>query len=117
MVVRPDRGLRFPLARPRAAALTGVKDMRLDPTTMFVAVLVIGILAGIIFDRFLGPGWLKRKISGAAPGLVTSSLVGIAGAFLGSEIAQIFLKLSGYAVLAAAAVAAFVVLFGWRMAK
>jgi uncharacterized membrane protein YeaQ/YmgE (transglycosylase-associated protein family) len=90
--------------------------MRLDPTTTFVIVLIIGILAGLVFDRFAGPGWFKRQVSGAAPIMVTSALIGIAGAFVGAELAELA-KLTGYAVLIAAVVGAAVVLFGWRMVK
>jgi uncharacterized membrane protein YeaQ/YmgE (transglycosylase-associated protein family) len=90
--------------------------MKLDPAATFVIVLIIGILAGLIFDRFAGPGWLKRQISGAAPGMVTSALVGVAGAFVGSGLADV-LKLTGYAALIAAVVGAAVVLFAWRVVK
>jgi uncharacterized membrane protein YeaQ/YmgE (transglycosylase-associated protein family) len=90
--------------------------MRLDPAATFAIVLIIGILAGLIFDRFAGPSWLKRQFSGAAPGMVTSALVGVAGAFVGSEVAGL-LRLTGYAVLIAAAVGAAAVLFGWRTVR
>jgi len=90
--------------------------MKLDPAVTFAIVLAIGILAGLLFNRFAGPGWLKRQISGAAPGMVTSALVGVAGAFVGAELAEV-LKLTGYAVLIAAVVGAAVVLFGWRVVK
>ena len=29
----------------------------------FLIVLVIGVLAGLIFDRFAGPNWFKRQIA------------------------------------------------------
>ena len=57
-----------------------------DPAVTLVIILVIGIVAGIIFDRVAGPGWLTRQIAGSTRGLVTSSLIGIAGAFIGYHV-------------------------------
>jgi len=37
--------------------------MSLSPPFTFLIVLLIGALAGLIFDRFAGPGWLKRQIA------------------------------------------------------
>lgn len=39
--------------------------MSLSPMVSFLIVLVIGVLAGLIFDRVAGPNWLKRQIAGA----------------------------------------------------
>jgi hypothetical protein len=64
-----------------------------DPLVAFVAVMVIGIAAGLIYDRIAGPGWLGRQIAGSRRGMVTSTLVGIAGAFIGFHVANL-LKLS-----------------------
>jgi len=89
-----------------------------DPVVTFLLVLVIGIVAGILFDRLAGPSWLSRQFSGSTRGIVTSALVGVAGAFVGYHIA-VLLALGGgllTAVIAAAA-GAVVVLFAWRMAK
>ncbi len=89
-----------------------------DPAVTFLLVLAIGIVAGIFFDRFAGPSWLARQFAGSTRGIITSALVGIAGAFVGYHIA-VLLALSGgllMSVIAAAAGAA-VVLFAWRMAK
>ena len=74
-----------------------------------------GIAAGILFDRLAGPSWLARQFSGSTRGIITSALVGVAGAFIGYHIA-VLLALGGgllTAVIAAAAGAA-VVLFVWR---
>ncbi len=57
--------------------------MRIDPALTLVILLAIGIVAGLIFDRIAGPGWLTRQIAGSTRGMATSSLVGIAGAFIG----------------------------------
>ena len=89
-----------------------------DPTVTFLLVLVIGIVAGFLFDRLAGPSWLARQFSGSTRGIVTSALVGIAGAFVGYHIAML-LALGGGLVtsVTAAAVGAAAVLFAWRMAK
>ena len=89
-----------------------------DPIVTFLLVLVIGIVIGILFDRLAGPSWLARQFSGSTRGIITSALVGVAGAFVGYHIA-VLLALGGglvTSVIAAAAGAA-VVLFAWRLAK
>ena len=89
-----------------------------DPAVTFLLVLAIGVLAGILFDRLAEPSWLARQFSGSTRSIVTSALVGVAGAFVGFHIA-LLLALGGglvTSVIAAAAGAA-VVLFAWRMAK
>lgn len=89
-----------------------------DPVATFLLVLVIGTVAGILFDRLAGPSWLARQFSGSTRGIITSALVGVAGAFVGYYIA-VLLGLGGglvTSVIAAVAGAA-VVLFAWRMAK
>jgi uncharacterized membrane protein YeaQ/YmgE (transglycosylase-associated protein family) len=89
-----------------------------DPVVTFVLILVIGIIAGILFDRLAGPSWLTRQFAGSTRGITTSSLVGIAGAFVGYHIA-VLLALGGGLVTSviAAAVGAVVVLYGWRLAR
>ena len=89
-----------------------------DPVVTFLLVLVIGIVAGILFDRLAGPSWLARQFSGSTRGIITSALVGVAGAFVGYHIA-VLLALGGGPVtsIIAAAAGAVVALFAWRMAK
>ena len=89
-----------------------------DPAVTFLLVLAIGVVAGILFDRLAGPSWLARQFSGSTRSIVTSALVGVAGAFVGFHIA-LLLALGGGLVttLIAAAAGAAVVLFAWRMAK
>ena len=36
----------------------------LNPGVIFLLLLVIGIAAGLLFDRFAGPGWLSRQSPG-----------------------------------------------------
>jgi uncharacterized membrane protein YeaQ/YmgE (transglycosylase-associated protein family) len=90
--------------------------MTLTPTVTFLIVLAIGALAGLLFDRFAGPNWFKRQIVGAMPSMITSALVGVAGAFVGFHLAEL-LKLTAYATLAGALVGAAVILFGWRSVR
>jgi uncharacterized membrane protein YeaQ/YmgE (transglycosylase-associated protein family) len=89
-----------------------------DPGVTFLLVLAIGVIAGFLFDRFAGPSWLARQFSGSTRGIITSALIGVAGAFVGYHVA-ILLALGGGIVTSviAAAVGAAVVLFGWRTAK
>lgn len=89
--------------------------MRTDPAVTLLIILVIGIVAGLIFDRFAGPGWLTRQIGGSTRGIVTSSLVGIAGAFIGYHV--IALGAAGYIPLLGAIVGAAAVLWVWRMMR
>ena len=88
-----------------------------DPVVTFLLVLVIGIVAGILFDRLAGPSWLARQFSGSARGILTSALVGVAGAFVGYHIAMLALGGGLVTSVIAAAAGAAVVLFVWRMAK
>jgi len=89
-----------------------------DPVVTFLLVLVIGIVAGILFDRLAGPSWLSRQFSGSTRSIVTSALVGVAGAFVGYHIAVLLALGSGLVTsVIAAAAGAVVVLFAWRMAK
>jgi len=90
----------------------------IDPAVTFVLVVAIGVIAGLLFDRLAGPSWLARQFSGSTRGIITSALVGVAGAFVGYHVA-VLLGLGGGVLtsVVAAAVGAAVVLFGWRMAK
>jgi uncharacterized membrane protein YeaQ/YmgE (transglycosylase-associated protein family) len=89
-----------------------------DPAATLLLILVVGVGAGLLFDRLAGPSWLARQFSGSTRGIVTSALVGVAGAFIGYQIA-VFLALGDTLVTSviAAALGAAVVLFAWRMAK
>ena len=89
-----------------------------DPAITFILVLAIGLAAGFLFDRLAGPSWLAHQFSGSTRGIVTSALVGIAGALIGYHIA-VLLAFGGGIVTSviAAALGATVVLFAWRMAK
>ncbi|MDO9564517.1 MAG: transglycosylase [Bradyrhizobium sp.] len=89
-----------------------------DPAITFIVILLIGIAAGLMFDRLAGPSWLARQFSGSSRGIITSALVGIAGAFIGFHIAVLLALGSGLLMaVIAAALGAAAVLFAWRMAK
>jgi len=84
-----------------------------DPALTFLLILVIGAVAGLIFDRLAGPGWLARQVTGPR-GYLTSALVGIAGAFIGFHLA-VLLRLTGdLTSFIAAALGAALILFVWR---
>ena len=89
-----------------------------DPLLSFLLVVAIGVAVGILFDRLAGPSWLARQFSGSTRGILTSALVGVAGAFIGYEIA-VLLALGGGLLTSAiaAALGAAAVLFAWRTAK
>jgi uncharacterized membrane protein YeaQ/YmgE (transglycosylase-associated protein family) len=91
----------------------------INPAVTFILLLAIGIIAGIIFDRVAGPGWLTRQIAGSRRGLITSVLIGIAGSFIGFHLAAL-LALStagGFVPFIAAAIGAALILWLWRMLR
>lgn len=93
--------------------------MRIDPFLSLILILIIGIVAGIIFDRVAGPGWLTRQIAGSRRGIVTSSLVGIAGAFIGFHLAALIAisAAGGLMPFIFAAIGAALVLWLWRIMR
>ncbi|MGZ3310205.1 MAG: hypothetical protein ACXU8R_16930, partial [Xanthobacteraceae bacterium] len=88
----------------------------LSPGAVFLLLLIIGIAAGLLFDRILGAGWLSRQIAGPNRLLVTSALVGIAGSFVGYHLA-LLIGILGYAALLVAVIGALAVLWGWRTVR
>ena len=88
----------------------------LNPWAIFLILLGLGIAAGLIFDRLVGPGWLTRQIVGSTRMLVTSSLVGIAGSFIGGHLAGL-IGIRGYGAFVGAMVGALAVQWGWRMLR
>ena len=88
----------------------------MTPAALFLILIVIGIVAGLLFDRFAGPGWLSRQVAGKNRTMLTSALVGVAGSFVGYHLAGL-LGIGGYAALLVAAAVALVVLWLWRMVR
>jgi uncharacterized membrane protein YeaQ/YmgE (transglycosylase-associated protein family) len=87
-----------------------------SPGAVFLILLVIGIAAGLLFDRFAGPGWLSRQIAGANRTLVTSALVGIAGTFVGYHLA-VLIGIFELGALIVAVIGAVGALWAWRMVR
>jgi uncharacterized membrane protein YeaQ/YmgE (transglycosylase-associated protein family) len=78
-----------------------------------VVVLLIGAVAGFLFNRY-SRSWLQR-IGGSSRSDLTSALVGIAGAFIGFHISVIAgLLPSPLMHYVLAAVGAILVLWLWR---
>ena len=88
----------------------------LSPVALFLILLIIGIAAGLLFDRFAGPGWLSRQVAGQNRLMVTSALVGIAGSFVGYHL-FVLIGIVGTAALLGAILGAAAVLWGWRTVK
>ena len=80
-----------------------------------IVILLIGIVAGVMFNRY-GRSWLGRQTAGATGvGTVTYALVGIAGAFIGFHITVILGLLPTPLMLyLGAAVGAVLTLWLWR---
>ena len=80
-----------------------------------LVILAIGIVAGVVFNRY-GRSWLGRQTAGATGmGDVTYALVGIAGAFIGFHITVILGLLPTPLMLyLGALVGAVLTLWRWR---
>jgi len=65
-----------------------------DPAVTFLIVLAIGIVAGLLTQRYMRGSWLAKQITSSTRGMVTSALVGVAGSFIGFHIA-VLLHLAG----------------------
>jgi hypothetical protein len=75
-------------------------------------VLAIGIAAGLVFNRY-GQTWLRRQFVTRHTD-VTSSLVGIAGAFIGFHVGVILgLLPSPLMLYVTALIGGFLVLWAW----
>lgn len=57
-----------------------------DPVVTFLLVLAIGVAAGILVDRMAAPSWFARQFSRSTRSIITSALVGVAGAFVGWRV-------------------------------
>lgn len=91
----------------------------IDPAVAFLLILLIGIVAGLIFERTVRPGWFSRDLANERRGMITLSLIGIGGAFIGYHL-TLLLGLFRTGVLApfvGAIVGAVLVLWLWRLAR
>ena len=90
--------------------------MYASPLATFLIIIVIGIAAAIVFDRVGGRrGWFARQTTGRRQ-LITSSLVGIAGSFIGYNLfALLGIVIAGsLGLFIGAIIGATVVLWLWR---
>jgi uncharacterized membrane protein YeaQ/YmgE (transglycosylase-associated protein family) len=80
-----------------------------QPGVGFFSMLVIGALAG----------WIAGRVTESRHGILTNVLVGIAGAFVGGELAGLLqIPVFGFfRTLVAATVGAIVILFLWRQIR
>ena len=77
-----------------------------------IIILVIGVVAGLLFNRY-GQTWLRRQFTTRHTG-ITSSLVGIAGSFIGFHIGVLLGFLPSPLMLyIAAGIGAVLVLWLW----
>jgi uncharacterized membrane protein YeaQ/YmgE (transglycosylase-associated protein family) len=81
----------------------------------FLIILAIGIVVGLVFNRY-GRGWLGRQVvNSSGVGDVTYALVGIAGSFIGFHLGVIFgLLPSPLMLFLAAIVGAAITIWLWR---
>jgi uncharacterized protein YqgC (DUF456 family) len=80
----------------------------------FLIVLAIGIVAGLVVNRY-SRSWFARQVGSSTRSDLTAALVGIAGAFVGYHL-SIIAGLAGTSVVpyVAAIAGALLVLWGWR---
>jgi uncharacterized membrane protein YeaQ/YmgE (transglycosylase-associated protein family) len=88
-----------------------------DPIVLFLLVILIGAVIGVLLDRFVGGGWLSRQFTGGTRSMVTSALVGVAGSFIGYNLAILLRLGTSVPRLIGAAVGALVVVWLWRMVR
>jgi uncharacterized membrane protein YeaQ/YmgE (transglycosylase-associated protein family) len=80
----------------------------------FIILIVIGIVAGVLFNR-RGRTWLGRQVADATgAGDVTYSLVGIAGSFMGFHVGVILGLLPTMMLYIAAIIGAVLTIWLWR---
>jgi uncharacterized membrane protein YeaQ/YmgE (transglycosylase-associated protein family) len=90
----------------------------MSPILTLLVILLIGIVVGVAWLRMTNSGWLSQKIAGGRRAEVTSSLVGIAGAFIGFHVAALIGLGGGEIVLLAGAlVGAALIVWIWREVK
>jgi len=85
----------------------------LDPIAIFLLVLLIGIVAGLLSQRYFNSSWVLKQLGGRRR-TITSALVGIAGAFIGFHIGALLGLGSALVLLLCAAAGAALVLWGWK---
>jgi uncharacterized membrane protein YeaQ/YmgE (transglycosylase-associated protein family) len=90
--------------------------MYAGPLATFLILILIGIAAAFLFDRYVGTSWFTRQVSSSQRRLITGSLVGIAGSFMGYHLfALLGIVIAGsLGLYIGAIVGAAAVLYFWR---
>jgi uncharacterized membrane protein YeaQ/YmgE (transglycosylase-associated protein family) len=91
----------------------------IDPALACFVIILIGIVVGLIFERSVRPGWFSRDLANERRGMITLSLIGIAGSFMGYHL-TLLLGLFRTGVIApfiGAMLCAVLVLWLWRLAR
>ena len=86
---------------------------------IFLLLLGLGAAVGLLFDYVARPSWLSPQIVGINRIRVTSALIGIAGMFIGYQLALLIgiVGFGGFGRPVIAILAALAVLWGWRMVR
>ena len=87
-----------------------------DPVLSFMIILLIGIIAGLIFDRVARPGWLSRDHE--TRNMITMALIGIAGSFIGYHLTVLLLagpRVGAIVPYIGAMIGAGLILWLWRV--
>jgi len=80
----------------------------------FIILVVIGIVVGLIFNRY-GRTWMGRQVADVTGvGDVTNSLIGIAGSFMGFHVGVILGLLPSPMLYIVAIIGAALTLWLWR---
>jgi len=80
-----------------------------QPGVGFFTMIIIGLIAG----------WIAERVTESNHGLLTNLLIGIAGAFVGGELASLVnIPVFGFfRTLIAATVGAIILLWAWRLIR
>ena len=89
----------------------------MEPLLVFLLVVVIGIVIGLLLQRWRARGWLTRQLAGGRRADLTAALVGIAGAFIGFHIVALAGFIAPLLVLLGALLGATIVVWIWREAR
>lgn len=91
----------------------------IDPSLAFLVILLIGIVAGLVFERAARPGWFSRDAANERRGMITLALIGIAGSFIGYHLTILLgmFRTGALAPFIGAMICSVLVLWLWRLAR
>ena len=91
----------------------------IDPAVAFLLILLIGIVVGLVFERTMRPGWFSRDNANERRGMITMSLIGIAGSFIGYHLTLLLglYRTGALAPFLGAMLCAVLALWLWRLAR